>query len=221
MKQSKKHINTVVILSLFMAFLTAATNSATAQDENIPNFENFIGTWEYKTDKEHFILKTKTYDYTYSNIDFHLVLGVYKYVKNGIVIYDFLDKLKECSSNDENVITFGPWDDLSYNVPQTKLHITYYERSVEDLYISKAWHSPLIYIPGNPAQLSWHLEPDEYIVEIVEDEETEAVEETNKSEEKTTKPVSILVNEDMVHLDERPRSDLFTIPVDMILTKIE
>lgn len=209
------------MIYIIFALLVVFINNATAQDENIPNYENFIGTWEYKTDKEHFILKTKTHYYTYKNKKYYLVFGVYKYVKNGVVIHDCLNKLKECTIEDDYVIFFGPFGKLSDNIPLTQLYISYTERSVEDLYRSKGYRSPLTYIPGNPAQLSWHLEPDEYIELIFEDEETEAVEETNKSEEKTTNPASIPVNEDMVHLDERPRSDLFTIPVDMILTKIE
>lgn len=183
--------------------------------QHIDNYENFLGTWEYKTENEHFILKTKIREFTKDGKNGNMLLGVFKYVKDGVTIYDRLGSFDTLSFYVYPIIAFSAWENWGSPEPQTKLYTMY--NDCETDCSAESWKSPLIFIPGNPAQLSWHLELDEWIELIFEDDEGDEQEQTTSS----NTPVNG-IPVDGTELGDRPEDEKpFTIPADMILTKIE
>ena len=77
-----------IILIAIFAF-TSFQLCAQEYNSDTFNYDFYIGTWEYKTPTEQFILKTWYHTYTVNNHKpLRLVRGVFKYTKNGVVIYD-------------------------------------------------------------------------------------------------------------------------------------
>ena len=166
-------------------FLTVITLiiciSARGQYKYVPNFDFYVGTWIYESSNEQFILKTKIYSYVFNNERDYVVLGAYKYIKNGNVVYDFLDELDGMTMKNRPRIIFYNIYDLPNNQEHQELRIQYKDSKTYQRNSTKK--SRLSIISKNPDKLKWHL--------VVEDWEPD--------------PECLLE---------------FTIPYDMILTKV-
>ncbi len=212
---TKTHNRMYHLIYILIILGICEVTTANAQFKHtIHNYDNFIGTWEYKTDNEHFILKTKVGSYIdpIDNTEHSILLASYKYVKDNITIYDFLNKWDTLSIKTFPKITFAAWNDLPASTPQSQLRIRYTDQTTQCM--SKAWSSPLTLISTNPMQLSWHIEPDEWIIEIVEEDDDNSTGTSRNFAELT----DIKLNDELLKDDfEKP----FTIPTDMILTKVE
>ena len=163
-----KYLLTVVILLLSLV-------SAKGQEECLPNYDFYIGTWIYKTANEEFILKIRDQKGT-SGIYRNFAMGTYKYVKNGDVVYDFLSSVKR-----EECMAFLRIERLPSDQEHKKLEIIYRDPKTRQYSGRK---STLSIYSKNPDKLKWHL----------------------------------------VFEDWEPDFDFpfeFTIPMDMILTKVE
>ena len=145
------------------------------QEECLPNYDFYIGTWIYKTANEEFILKIKDQKEA-TGVDRYFAIGAYKYVKNGDVVYDFLSSVKR-----EECMAFLRIERLPSDQEHKKLEIMYRDPKTGQ---DSGRKSTLSIYSKNPDKLKWHL--------VVEDWE--------------------------------PNLDCpleFTIPYDMILTKVE
>lgn len=174
MRTFKYLLVTVIALFLFVP--------AKGQYKYVPNFDFYIGTWVYESANEQFVLKTKKYSYGPDNNRDYIMLGSYKYIKDGKVIYDFLDELEGMTTKNKPRIIFFVRYDLPDNQEHSELLVqygdpkTYQRNSVKQ--------SRLSIYSKSPDKLKWHL--------VVEDWEPDL---------------------------ELPLE--FTIPYDMILTKVE
>lgn len=209
------HNRMYYLIYIFIVLGICEVTTANAQKKHtINNYDNFVGTWEYKTDNEHFILKTKITEYTSpsTNKKRNTLIGVYKYIKDSVVVHDMTSKWDTLSIDTYPKISFLAWEDLPESIPQTKLGIMYNDPTTQCM--CKTWSSPLTLISTNPMQLSWHIEPDEWIIEIVEEDDDNSTGTSRNFAELT----DIKLNDELLKDDfEKP----FTIPTDMILTKVE
>ena len=116
-------------------FLTVITLiiciSARGQYKYVPNFDFYVGTWIYESSNEQFILKTKIYSYVFNNERDYVVLGAYKYIKNGNVVYDFLDELDGMTMKNRPRIIFYNLYDLPNNQEHQELRIQYISVTVQ------------------------------------------------------------------------------------------
>ena len=173
-----KYLLTVVILLLSLV-------SAKGQYQHVPNYDFYIGTWRYESANEQFILKTKKYVFSLgpNKENTYLILGAFKYIKGGNVIYDTLKELDKMTMyNDYTSVNFINIADLPNNQEHQELRAIYIDPMTRQR--TKARESRLSIYSKNPDKLKWHL--------VVEDWE--------------------------------PNLDCpleFTIPYDMILTKVE
>jgi len=173
MRTFKYLLVTVIALCLFVP--------AKGQYKYVPNFDFYIGTWEYKTVDEQFVLKTKKYSSGPDNDRSYVVLGAYKYVKNGKIIYDFLDELEGMTMKNRPRIYFANIKDLPNNQEHAELRVRF--RDPKTRQTNSVKQSRLSIYSKSPDKLKWHL--------VVEDWEPDL---------------------------ELPLE--FTIPYDMILTKV-
>lgn len=172
---------------IFIAIFVFISVNLCAQDYSADtfNYDFYVGTWEYKTTTEHFILKTwkKTH---YSPGDTFIVLkGVFKYAKYGFTVYDYLYLYGKAETY--YTISFMIIPDLSQKWGQSILSVDYTDSKT--LFGTRAFpHASFLTIASkNPAKVSWHIVP------------------CYDNEQRRLKPGQIA----------------FTIPADMILTKIE
>lgn len=133
-----------------------------AQDYSSKNFnyDFYIGTWKYETDNEQFILKT--WKYTYSYPDSHTLTalrGVFKYVKNGVVIYDYLHMFDKYNDMEYAPVSFMIIKYLSLEKNKALLSIDYIDPVTEYDTTTLPHESVLTVVSTNPAKLSWHIVP--------------------------------------------------------------
>ena len=55
------------------------------------DLKSYVGTWKYETPEETLILKLKDTVVIYFDEEYETILGVYKYIKNGVVVIDNMD----------------------------------------------------------------------------------------------------------------------------------
>ena len=167
---------------LTMAMLLTVLVSARGPYKYVPNYDFYIGTWRYESANEQFILKTKKYAYGPEDNKSYLIMGAYKYIMDGKVIYDFLEELDEMTIKNNPRIFFARIYDLPNNQEHKELRVEYSDpKTYQSNSVKK---SRLSIYSKNPDKLKWHL--------VVEDWEPDL---------------------------DCPLE--FTIPYDMILTKVE
>ena len=194
-----KTIKTII----FCLVLMCMHNVVYAQDYSpyypeIPNFSLFNGTWKYESDNEEFILKLKDFQYEFINHTFYHIVGVFKYVKNGKEIYNYLDffeKIEEMPLR--GVVKMFRMVDLPSTEQHKKVRIMF--RDPKTINGTKSWLSTMEIIPGDTMKAKWHIEPDMW--------ERDLTYEDDKGNVYTITDPTLL--------------DGFTIPTDMIFTKIE
>lgn len=171
---------------ILTAMLTFMGIQLWAQDYSSKNFnyDFYIGTWKYETDNEQFILKTWKH---INRIDKSLtvVWGVFKYVRDGVIVYDYLSSFKD--EKQSPPLSFMIIEYLSLERNKALLSIDYIDPVTEYDTTTLPHESVLTVVSTNPAKLSWHIVP--------------------------------------CYDDQRRRLDPgevgFTIPSDMILTKVK
>ena len=155
-------MNTIRILALSMIMLV--TNVINAQIiDKLYNFENFVGVWKYETEQELFVLEIKEISYV-STIwktpkQMHILVGAIKFIKDGTLVYDYLDQIEEYNENN-NCIAFYLSEEckqLGSSIPQTELHVYFNDKKT----INRAHYSSYLrVISSNPNKLRLYLEPD-------------------------------------------------------------
>ena len=172
---------------IFTAIFIFTSIKLCAQDYSVRGFDyNFyVGTWEYKTTTEYFILKTWKQTYSLSDHSLTVLNGVFKYTKYGFTVYDYLYLYGKAETY--YTISFMIIPDLSQKWGQSILSVDYTD--AKTLFDTRAFpHASFLTIASkNPAKVSWHIVP------------------CYDNEQRRLKPGQIA----------------FTIPADMILTKIE
>lgn len=167
---------------LTMVMLLTVLVSARGPYKYVPNYDFYIGTWKFESANEQFILETKKYAYGPEDDKSYMILGAYKYIKDGELIYDFLGELDEMTIKNNPRIIFANIHDLPNNQEHSELCVLYSDpKTYQSNSVKK---SRLSIYSKNPDRLKWHL--------VVEDWEPDL---------------------------DCPLE--FTIPYDMILTKVE
>lgn len=165
----------------------------------VPNFSLFNGTWKYESENEEFILKLKNFQYEFKNDTVYLIIGVFKYVKNGKEIYNYLNLFENIvDMSKRGVVKMFRMVDLPSTEQHNKVRIMF--RDPKTINETKSWLSTMEIIPGDIMKAKWHIEPDMWERDLLDYEDDEG---------------NIYTITDPTLLDG------FTIPTDMIFTKIE
>ncbi len=96
--------------SLFVSFFILLSSCCTqirgqipAPGANIthPSLDNFVGTWVWTNGTNSLVVQFKKVNYYYSNLDYHedVILGCYKYIKEGELIEDNLAEFIQLGEN--------------------------------------------------------------------------------------------------------------------------
>ena len=181
------YLNMRTIKIIFIAIFLFMSVKLCAQDYSIDtfNYDFYVGTWEYKTTTEHFILKTWKKTHYFPGDTFIVLKGVFKYTKYGFTVYDYLYLYGKAETY--YTISFMIIPDLSQKWGQSILSVNYKDSKTP--FDTRAFpHASFFTIASkNPAKVSWHIVP---------------------------------CYDDM-RIRLKPGQIAFTIPTDMILTKVE
>ncbi len=147
-----KTVKFILILALYLGI------SYKVQGQNIPNYDFYIGTWLYETSNEKFTMKTKKFDYYFLGKMYYVVLGTFRYEKNGSVIFDNLNNLPNASMENDNItIVFQNESDLS----STQTHQSLSFRLDDPITGYASGRSKVQIVSTDPAKISWTLNFDE------------------------------------------------------------
>lgn len=185
---------------IFLLVVILSGNNLLAQDYvKLHDFSNYIGTWKYETEHEVFIIKIKEVGYIYqfrNPTPVHYLVGAYKYVKEGVVVYDYLDNLeKYIPENPHNYKTRC----MTFHAKSgdiKELRVSYKDNKTIN---TPTYDSYLRAHTFNPDQLIFHIEPDMW------ERDTGAFDE----------------NGNWHTITDPEKLNGFTIPTDMILNRIE
>ena len=194
-----KKIRTIIVCFSLMCIccIVHAQEYTPLYDEK-PDFSLFEGIWKYQTESEEFVLKLKSCQYEFKGKNKFFVLGVFKYVKNGKEVYNYLNLSEKISSAaHKGVVRMFRIADLPSTEQHFKVRIMF--NDPKTINKTKSWMSTMEIIPGNPIKAVWHIEPDMW-----------------------ERDLSYEDNEGNTYVISDPQLlDGFTIPTDMILTKVE
>lgn len=188
------------IVALFLCSIIYQNILLAQSETKLHDFSNYIGTWKYETEHEEFIIKIKEYYYISTSFrepeTMHYLVAAYKYVKEGNVIYDYLDNLNKYDpTNHQNYknrcITFH-----SKSGKEQGLWISYKDSKTIN---TSSYDSCLRIHTFNPDQLIFHIEPDMW------ERDTGAFDE----------------NGNWYTITDPEKLNGFSIPTDMILIRIE
>lgn len=148
---------------LLVYTLAALFTSALLSGQNIPNYDFYVGTWVYETPSEQFIMKTKKTDYVFYGKTVYILIATYRYVKNGVTIYDDLNTLSTTNKQMVNIWLYSVGDLPSNQVPtrlilQMNDHIK--RKQVDGLFIELVSVSPPK-IKWKLKEVEWSQEGDE------------------------------------------------------------
>lgn len=146
--------------------------------QNIPNYDFYVGTWVYETSREQFTMKTKIINYvSWGEVKYALV-ATYKYVKNGVIIYDDLNTVSTTSRETASIGIYKI-DNLPSNQMHTRLRLSFDDPITGD----SSGYSQITLVSTNPPKILWSLKEPEGTL--------------------------------------NPDYEGFTVPMEMILTKVE
>lgn len=147
-----KTIKLILMVALYLGI------SHKVQGQNIPNYDFYIGTWVYETANEKFTMKTKRFDYLFLGKMYYVVLGTFRYEKNGEIIYDNLNSLTTTIMDDGNPkVVLANESDL----PSTQTHQSLRFRLIDPITGYASGRSQVQIVSTNPAKISWTLNFDE------------------------------------------------------------
>jgi hypothetical protein len=118
------------------------------------NVDKLVGTWKWVSGNDVVEIKFHKLRHTVTvgNYDIDLLLGSHAFIKDGIVI--------ESSMSDFTSIPLDHKKNTVY-ISNTELGPDNFEGRLSDLTKNKSVVLQLLFIPGNPAQVAWHIEPAE------------------------------------------------------------
>lgn len=187
----------IILLVLSWLFYPGYAQTYTPNYSEIPNFSQFEGKWVYQTENEHFTLRLKKCQYDFLGTNY-IIIGVFRYIKDGKLIYDYLNYFDEITHNSPIChIRMSRMEDLPYTEGHSKVRISF--RDPKTVNKTAPWQSVMRIISNNPVQAQWHIEPDMWERDIFYEDENGNIYEINDP---------ILLNG-------------FTIPTDIVLTKVE
>lgn len=143
------------ILILFSILLTSCCRMVAqppAPGSNVinNNINKFEGTWQWVSGNDTLILKLKKLNTSFDTYTEDVLMGVHKYVKNGVIIEDALNRFDSIIINlkKRTVLLYqNQGDDTSKVIG-----------SLKDLTKKKTNNLFLQFINGTPPTLVWHLE---------------------------------------------------------------
>ncbi len=145
-------VKLIIIMVLYLAV------SQKVEGQNIPNYDFYIGTWVYESGNEKFTMKTKSFSYSFKNEMNYVLLGTFRYEKNGTVVFDNLNKLTNAYMDDGNykVVLANEVD-----LPSNQTHSTLRFRLVDPITGFQTGRSQVQIISTSPPKISWTMKEDE------------------------------------------------------------
>ena len=139
-----------IVIFLFSGCYTLQAQPP-APGSNVTNnyINKFEGTWKWINGSDTLVLILMKKNESFTNYSADVLLGVHKYVQNGVTIQDVLYK----------------FDSISYNYKNSSLMLSWYQNmdttkvkgAIKDLTKKKTNNLYLQYIDGTPPTLIWHL----------------------------------------------------------------
>lgn len=143
----------IALLFLILCF------NLTLYSQYIPNYDFYVGTWKYETTHEIFIMKTKKYDYTFMGLHIYKLVGTYKYVKNGVTLFDDLSSIQ--TKTEEAFISLSNYIVLPNNQTPNFLNMSFFDPITGTGY----GDSKITIISTSPAKIKWLLKDPEGTLE--------------------------------------------------------
>ena len=145
----------LMTLLFVIIFLFSGCSSLKAQPpapgSNVTNnyINKFAGTWQWSNSSDTLIIKLSKVNRSFSEYTADVLIGVHKYVKNGVVFDDVLNK----------------YDSIFLSRKMRTIQLTNYQSldsskvigSVRDITKNKVNNLSLEFIPSTPPTLIWHL----------------------------------------------------------------
>ncbi|MEZ7885272.1 MAG: hypothetical protein QMB39_08430 [Bacteroidales bacterium] len=144
----------IALLFLILCF------NLTLYSQYIPNYDFYVGTWKYETTNEIFIMKTKKYDYTFMGRHFYILVGTFRYTKNGVTLFDDLNTIQ--TKTEEALICFSNFVVHSNNQTPNFLKLSFFD----PLTGTGNGDSKITIISTSPAKIQWSLKEPEGIVDM-------------------------------------------------------
>lgn len=144
----------IALLFLILCF------NLTLYSQYIPNYDFYVGTWKYETANEIFIMKTKKYDYDFMGDHYYILVGTFKYVKNGVTLFDDLNSIQ--SKTKGALIRLSTFIVLPNNQTPNFLNLSF----IDPLTGTGNGNSKLSIISTFPAKIQWSLKEPEGIVDM-------------------------------------------------------
>ncbi|MBL7748500.1 MAG: hypothetical protein JNM19_13770 [Chitinophagaceae bacterium] len=120
--------------------------------ETNSNVDKLVGTWQWVSDTDTVEIRIQKLRHTIGFYDTDILLGTHRYSKNGITVQN----------------TMGDLDDILLDHKKNSVYLSNtnqgpnnFEGRIKDLTKNKSNVLKLLFIPGSPPQLAWHLEPTE------------------------------------------------------------
>ncbi len=122
-----------------------------APGSNVTNnyINKFEGTWQWVSGNDTLILKLKKTNKNFDDYTEDVLLGVHKYIKNGVVFDDALNKY-------DSMVLYNKKRTVLLNQNQG-MDTSKVIGSIKDLTKKKRNELFLQYVPGTPPTLIWHL----------------------------------------------------------------
>jgi hypothetical protein len=144
-----KKLIIITTLILFVSFVKAQPPTSGSNQAN--NFINkFVGDWIWTNGSDTLILKLRKYNIDFSDYTEDVLMGVHKYVKNGLVLDNSFNKL------DSIVLNRKKRSVLLYS--NTGSDTSKVEGSISDLTKKKNNLIFLQFVTTNPPTIIWKLE---------------------------------------------------------------
>lgn len=144
----------IALLSLILCF------NLTLYSQYIPNYDFYVGTWKYETTNEIFIMKTKKYDYDFMGDHYYILVGTFKYVKNGVTLYDDLNSIQSKTKEAQIILS----NQKIYPISQTPNTLNLYFS--DPISGTCNGHSKITIISTTPAKIQWSLKEPEGTVDM-------------------------------------------------------
>ncbi|MCX6319705.1 MAG: hypothetical protein NTW29_20670 [Bacteroidetes bacterium] len=141
-----------VLISVILAGCCRMIAQPPAPGSNVVNnnINKFEGVWHWVNGNDTLILKLKKINKQFGDYTEDVLLGVHKYIKNGLVLDDALNKY------DSMVLYYKKSTVLLYQNQDTDTSKVF--GSIKDLTKKKTNNLFLQYVNGTPPTIIWHLE---------------------------------------------------------------
>ena len=148
-----------MLKKIALLFLILCSN-LTLYSQYIPNYDFYVGTWKYETTNEIFIMKTKKYDYDFMGDHYYILVGTFKYVKNGVTLYDDLNSIQSKTKEAQIILS----NQKIYPISQTPNTLNLYFS--DPISGTCNGDSKITIISTTPAKIQWSLKEPEGIVDM-------------------------------------------------------